>query len=145
VIRFGVFELNLDAAELRKQGVRLQLQPKQFQMLAVLLERPGEVVTRDELRRRLWDGDTFVDYESGLNTAANRLRHDHCTGRHPAANRTYALYLKLKAHAEPIPPPKLVIDSTRSLPVTVTRCLNHLTQQPTRAAWPTRPQPASTT
>src|SRR5258708_37690777 len=43
-------------------------------MLAVLLERPGEVVTRDELRRRLWDGDTFVDYESGLNTAANRLR-----------------------------------------------------------------------
>jgi len=78
-------------------------------------------------------------------TAANRLRHDHCTGRHPAANRTYALYLKLKAHAEPIPPPKLVIDSTRSLPVTVTRCLNHLTQQPTRAAWPTRPQPASTT
>ncbi len=74
MIRFGVFELNLDAAELRKQGVRLQLQPKQFQMLAVLLERPGEVVTRDELRRRLWEGDTFVDYESGLNTAANRLR-----------------------------------------------------------------------
>ena len=63
MIRFGVYELNLDAAELRKQGVRLQLQPKQFQMLAVLLERPGEVVTRDELRRRLWDGDTFVDYE----------------------------------------------------------------------------------
>lgn len=43
-------------------------------MLAILIERPGEIVTRDELRRRLWDGDTFVDYESGLNTAANRLR-----------------------------------------------------------------------
>ena len=66
--------MDLDAGELRKQGVRLQLQPKPFQMLAILLERPGEVVTRDELRRRLWDGDTFVDYESGLNTAANRLR-----------------------------------------------------------------------
>jgi len=72
--RFGVFELDLDAGELRKQGVRLQLQPKPLQMLAILLERPGEIVTRDELRRRLWDDDTFVDYESGLNTAANRLR-----------------------------------------------------------------------
>src|SRR5712692_7437116 len=72
--RFGVFELDLDAGELRKQGVRLQLQPKPLQMLAILLERPGEIVTREELRRRLWDDDTFVDYESGLNTAANRLR-----------------------------------------------------------------------
>src|SRR5690242_3948048 len=72
--RFGVFELDLDAGELRKQGVRLQLQPKPLQMLAILLERPGEIVTREELRRRLWDHDTFVDYESGLNTAANRLR-----------------------------------------------------------------------
>jgi DNA-binding winged helix-turn-helix (wHTH) protein/WD40 repeat protein len=74
LVRFGVFELDLDAGELRKQGVRLQLQPKPLQMLAILLERPGETVTRDELRRRLWDGGTFVDYESGLNTAANRLR-----------------------------------------------------------------------
>ena len=74
LVRFGVFELDLDAGELRKQGVRLQLQPKPLQMLAVLLERPGEIVTREELRRRLWDDDTFVDYESGLNTAANRLR-----------------------------------------------------------------------
>src|SRR5215831_9153672 len=74
VARFGVFELDLDAGELRKQGVRIQLQPKPLQMLAILLERPGEIVTREELRRRLWDDDTFVDYESGLNTAANRLR-----------------------------------------------------------------------
>ena len=74
VARFGVFELDRDAGELRKQGVRLQLQPKPLQMLAILLERPGEIVTREELRRRLWDDDTFVDYESGLNTAANRLR-----------------------------------------------------------------------
>src|SRR5260370_38641255 len=72
--RFGVFELDLDARELRKQGVRLQLQPNPLQLLAILLERPGEIVTRDELRRRLWDDDTFVDHQSGLNTAANRLR-----------------------------------------------------------------------
>jgi DNA-binding winged helix-turn-helix (wHTH) protein len=72
--RFGVFELDLDSGELRKRGIRLPLQPKPLQMLGILLERPGEIVTREELRHRLWDGDTFVDYESGLNTAANRLR-----------------------------------------------------------------------
>jgi len=74
LVRFGVFELDLEAGELRKQGLRLHLQPKPLQMLALLLERPGEIVTRDELRRRLWDGDIFVDFESGLNTVANRLR-----------------------------------------------------------------------
>src|SRR5437588_11874553 len=72
--RFGIFELDLDSGELRKQGVRMRLQPKPLEMLTILLERPNEIVTREELRRRLWDGDTFVDYESGLNTAANRLR-----------------------------------------------------------------------
>jgi hypothetical protein len=84
--RFGVFELDLDAGELRKQGVRLQLQPKPLQMLALLLERPGEIVTREELRRRLWDDDTFVDYEGGLNTAANRLRLK-LGGRHSPIHR----------------------------------------------------------
>jgi DNA-binding winged helix-turn-helix (wHTH) protein len=59
---------------LRRNGIRLKLQGKPFQILEALLERPGEVVTRDELRNRLWLADTFVDFESGLNTAANRLR-----------------------------------------------------------------------
>src|SRR5215813_3745782 len=74
LIRFGVFELDLPMGELRKHGAKLQLQPKPLQMLEMLLERPGEVVTRQELRQRLWGEDTFVDFESGLNTAANRLR-----------------------------------------------------------------------
>jgi DNA-binding winged helix-turn-helix (wHTH) protein/Tol biopolymer transport system component len=74
LVQFGVFELNLQTGELRKSGVRVRLQGKPFQILQALLEHPGEVVTRDELRKRLWPADTFVDFESGLNTAANRLR-----------------------------------------------------------------------
>src|SRR5579864_6753186 len=73
-VQFGAFELNMQTGELRKNGVRIRLQGKPFQILQALLERPGEVVTRDELQKRLWPADTFVDFESGLNTAANRLR-----------------------------------------------------------------------
>src|SRR4030095_13235928 len=74
VVQFGIFELNRRAGELRKHGTRIRLQPKPMQILCALLERPGEIVTRDELKARLWPDDTFVDFESGLNTAVNRLR-----------------------------------------------------------------------
>lgn len=74
IARFGAFELDRQTGELRKHGIRVRLQGKPFQILVALLERPGETVSRDELRQRLWSGDTFVDFESGLNTAANRLR-----------------------------------------------------------------------
>jgi DNA-binding winged helix-turn-helix (wHTH) protein/WD40 repeat protein len=74
IARFGVFELDLRTGELRKQGVRLKLQGKAFRLLQALLERPGQVVTREELGDRLWPSGVFVDTESGLNTAANRLR-----------------------------------------------------------------------
>jgi DNA-binding winged helix-turn-helix (wHTH) protein/Tol biopolymer transport system component len=72
--RFGVFELDARTGELRKQGVRVRLQGKPLHILQILLESPGQVVTRDELRRRLWPSDVFVDFDSGLNTTANRLR-----------------------------------------------------------------------
>ena len=74
IYRFGVFEVDLKASELRKNGLRLKLPEQPFQILAVLLERPGEIVTRDELRTRLWAGDTFVDFDHGLNNAVMRLR-----------------------------------------------------------------------
>jgi DNA-binding winged helix-turn-helix (wHTH) protein len=74
LVRFGLFELKKDTGELRKNGVKIKLQGKPVQLLQALLERPGEVVSRDELQKRLWPGDTVVDFESGLNTAANRLR-----------------------------------------------------------------------
>jgi TolB-like protein/DNA-binding winged helix-turn-helix (wHTH) protein/Tfp pilus assembly protein PilF len=73
-IRFGVFDVDLNACELRKHGLRLKLSEQPFQILAILLERPGEVVTREELRSRLWPEDTFVDFDHGLNNAVMRLR-----------------------------------------------------------------------
>ena len=74
MIRFGVFEADLQAGELRKQGVRIKLQEQPFQLLLVLVDRAGEVVTRDELQRRLWTVETFVDFDRSLNKAINKLR-----------------------------------------------------------------------
>jgi len=73
LVRFGTFEVDLAAGELRKNGVRLKLTGQPFQVLAVLLERPGEVITREELQKRLWP-DTFVDVDHNLNTAINKIR-----------------------------------------------------------------------
>ena len=74
IIRFAVFEVDLAAGELRRNGVRVRLQEQPFQILAYLLDRPGEVVTREELREKLWPADTFVDFDHSLNTAINKLR-----------------------------------------------------------------------
>ncbi|HUO27363.1 MAG TPA: winged helix-turn-helix domain-containing protein [Candidatus Aquilonibacter sp.] len=74
VRRFGVFELDLVASELRKSGVKLRLQEQPLRVLAVLLESAGRVVTRDQLREELWPADTFVDFDHSLNTAVNKLR-----------------------------------------------------------------------
>jgi cholera toxin transcriptional activator len=73
-VRFGVFELDLAAGELRKSGAKLRLQEQPFQVLALLLERPGDVITREEIRQKLWPADTFVDFDHSLNTAVNKLR-----------------------------------------------------------------------
>jgi TolB-like protein/Tfp pilus assembly protein PilF len=73
-LRFGRFELDVRARELRKDGVRIRLQDQPFEVLAMLLERPAEVLTREELRSRLWADGTFVDFEHGLNAAVKRLR-----------------------------------------------------------------------
>src|SRR5467141_145962 len=75
VTRFDVFEADLRAGELYKAGRRIKLQVLPFQALAMLLERPGEVVTREEFEKKLWSGDTFVDFEHSLNTAIKKLRH----------------------------------------------------------------------
>src|SRR5713101_6374668 len=74
ILRFATFEVDLRVGELRKQGKRLRLQDQPFQVLAVLLQRPGDVVTREELRSQIWSRDTFVDFDNGLNTAINKLR-----------------------------------------------------------------------
>jgi Tol biopolymer transport system component/DNA-binding winged helix-turn-helix (wHTH) protein len=74
VVRFGTYEVNLLSGELRKSGIRLKLQDRPFQILAILLEQPGQLVTREQIQKRLWPEDTFVDFEHGLNTAINKLR-----------------------------------------------------------------------
>jgi len=74
VLRFGVFELDPLAGELRKKGMKIRLQGQPVDILVMLLQRPGETITREELQRKLWPTDTFVDFEQGLNNAMKRLR-----------------------------------------------------------------------
>jgi cholera toxin transcriptional activator len=74
ILRFGVFEVDVAAGELRKHGARLRLQEQPFQVLVVLLENAGRVVTRDDIRQKVWPADTFVDFDHSLNTAVNKIR-----------------------------------------------------------------------
>src|ERR1700676_3237897 len=73
-IRFGAFELDLRAGELRRGGIRLPVQGRPLQVLAILLRNPGQLVTQEELRAELWPADTFVDFEHGIHNAVARLR-----------------------------------------------------------------------
>src|SRR5713226_4916913 len=72
--RFGLFEADLNTSELRKNGLKVKLQEQPFQILALLLQHRGELVTREELHRELWPADTFVDFDVGLNVAIKKLR-----------------------------------------------------------------------
>lgn len=74
LIRFGTFEADVITGELRREGTKIRLQEQPFQILTVLLEHPGDLVTREELQKRLWPADTFVDFDHSLNTAVNKLR-----------------------------------------------------------------------
>ena len=74
VVRFGPFELNVRAGELRKQGAKIKLQEQPFQVLQILVQRRGETVTREELQEKIWPSDTFVDFDHGLYNAIRRLR-----------------------------------------------------------------------
>jgi DNA-binding winged helix-turn-helix (wHTH) protein len=74
VIRFGIFEVDLRAGEVRRQGSKVKLQDQPFQVLAMLLERPGQVVTREELRDRIWPTGIFVDFDKSLSKAVNKIR-----------------------------------------------------------------------
>lgn len=84
IARFGAFEVDLASGELRKNGLKIPLRDKSFQVLAALLEHPGQVVSREELRKRLWPDDVFVDFDNNLNTAIARLREALCdSADHP--------------------------------------------------------------
>jgi DNA-binding winged helix-turn-helix (wHTH) protein len=108
--RFDDFEADLRAAELRRRGIRLKLQLQPFQLLIALLERPQDVVTREELRQRLWPDDTFVDFDHGLNTAVAKLRDVLCDSAtkpkyiETVAKRGYRFVGSVEAVAPPAPP-----------------------------------------
>ena len=74
MVSFDVFQIDLQAGELRREGRRIKIQEQPFRVLFLLMERAGEVVTREELREKLWPADTFVDFDHGLNSAVARLR-----------------------------------------------------------------------
>src|ERR1700723_1709515 len=73
-LRVGEFEVDLRCGEVRRNGDKIKLQQRPFQILSALLERPGDVVTREEIQQKLWPTDTFVDFEHSINTAVNKLR-----------------------------------------------------------------------
>ena len=74
IVRFGVFEVDLKAGELRKKGARVRLQEQPLQVLALLLQQPGQIVTREEFRHTLWNDGIIVDFDHSLNTTVNKLR-----------------------------------------------------------------------
>jgi len=74
LLRFGVFELNLDLEELRKNGTVLKLPPQPFRLLAMLASRSGQIVTRDEIQQQLWGSETFIDFEQGVNKCVKQIR-----------------------------------------------------------------------
>ncbi len=74
LFRFGSYGVDFHSGELRKSGVRIKIQDQPLEVLQVLLEHPGELVTREQLRQRLWSGDTFVDFDHSLNSAVKKLR-----------------------------------------------------------------------
>lgn len=74
IVCFGTFEVDLEAGELRRNGIRVKIQGQPFQVLASLLARPGQVIDREELRRKIWADNTFVDFDRRINKAVNRLR-----------------------------------------------------------------------
>ena len=131
VLRFGAFEVDIRAGELRKQGLKIRLQEQPFQVLATLLENAGEVVGREDLHRKLWPGDTFVDFDHSLNNCVNKVREalgDSATGPRfieTVARRGYRFVAPMEVIADtspgvrdssaPTPPPPEQTPSRRGL------------------------------
>ena len=90
VLRFDVFELDVRAGELRKRGVKLRLQGQPLHVLAMLLKRAGDLVTREELRSEIWPADTFVDFDHSLHNAIARIRETLAIGRQSTLYRDFA-------------------------------------------------------
>ena len=123
--RFGVFEVDPQAGELRKSGVKVKVQDQPFQVLTALLERPGQLVTRDELRQRVWTADTFVDFDRGLNKAMNRLRD---VLGDPAENPTFIETVPRRGY-------RFIARIERRISSIAILPLENLSRDPTREYW----------
>ena len=140
ITRFGVFELDLSTGELRKSGVRLRLQGQPIQVLTLLLERAGDVVTREELRQKLWASDTFVDFDHSLNTAINKVREalgDSASSPRfveTLARRGYRFMAPVQVPAAVPPANGVRIETTATAPLPPT------TREPIPAAAPLHPE-----
>jgi DNA-binding winged helix-turn-helix (wHTH) protein len=126
LLRFGVFEVDLKSGELRKQGLKMKLAEQPFQVLATLLEHPGEVVTREQLQQKLWSSDTFVDFDNSLNKAINRIREvlgdsaDNPRFVETLARRGYRFIALVepadgRTAGEPLPPPPSITGNYQTL------------------------------
>ncbi|MFZ1135635.1 MAG: winged helix-turn-helix domain-containing protein [Candidatus Korobacteraceae bacterium] len=113
LLRFGVFELNLDLEELRKNGTLLKLPPQPFKMLALLASRSGQVVTRDEIQEQLWGNDTFIDFEQGVNKCIKQIRTalsdnpDNPLYLETIPRRGYRFLAPVRTKTIPAPPPQV--------------------------------------
>jgi len=122
-VRFGHFELDLRARELRKEGVRIKLQEQPFQVLALLLDHPNQVVTREEIQNKLWPADTFVDFDHSLNRAINKLREalgdsaDQPRFIETLAKRGYRFIATLESTRSEVHKPRAPIDSIIVFPL----------------------------
>jgi DNA-binding winged helix-turn-helix (wHTH) protein len=113
LLRFGVFELNLDLEELRKNGTPLKLPPQPFKLLAMLASRSGQIVTRDEIQEQLWGTDTFIDFEQGVNKCVKQIRT--ALGDNPdnplyletIPRRGYRFLAPVRTKLMPAPPPQV--------------------------------------
>ena len=113
LLRFGVFELNLDLEELRKNGALLKLPPQPFKLLALLASHSGQVVTRDEIQAQLWGNDTFIDFEQGVNKCIKQIRSalsdnpDNPLYLETIPRRGYRFLAPVRTKIVPAPPPQV--------------------------------------
>jgi DNA-binding winged helix-turn-helix (wHTH) protein len=113
LLRFGVFELNLDLEELRKNGTLLKLPPQPFKLLALLASRSGQVVTRDEIQEQVWGNDTFIDFEQGVNKCIKQIRTalsdnpDNPLYLETIPRRGYRFLAPVRTKIVPAPPPQV--------------------------------------
>jgi DNA-binding winged helix-turn-helix (wHTH) protein len=113
LLRFGVFELNLDLEEIRKNGTLLKLPPQPFKLLALLASHSGQVVTRDEIQAQLWGNDTFIDFEQGVNKCIKQIRGalsdnaDNPLYLETIPRRGYRFLAPVRTKLVPAPPPQV--------------------------------------